>query len=565
MRSPGKNGGASSLTAPISRSSAYADGVIYTGSEDGNLYALDATNGRELWRFATGGDLVGTPAVADGLVFVALPTGDGLFVIDAVTGTEVSQLSGLVGGAATPASVDDGSIYVGGKDSNAFYRIDIASGDVLWQLNVGSTMLAAPAVVGGVVYGGLSDGTLLAIDSDTGQLLWSFATDGLIDFGPSVANGVVYASTDTGGVYAIGGIGRGTPEAIPVAEPGSATPDASPIVAIAEPQFIWASNADGTVRGVMDVEVLQDGNVAVANGVQVVVMSPDGEFVTTIGTQGTGDGQFVGPLSLAVDSLGNFYVSDYERGDIQKFDAAGNHLLTFGSKGVEEDQFEVALGIAIDAEDNLYIADDVQSNIKKFDSDGNYLMTFSAPGVLAAPVFPAIDPQGHLWVAEHNNHLVHEFAPDGTYLGAWGTRGGAPGEFTEVSAVAIDAAGNFYIVDSSLNRVQVFDADQTYLYGFGGTGPGDGQFRVIYNIALDDRRKHLRHRHRQPAYTEVPVAGRHPGEAARRRSPHNPRGNTLGSIGAGGVAVFGRRQSFCRSHFSTNGVYPSRTVENIGM
>jgi tripartite motif-containing protein 71 len=80
---------------------------------------------------------------------------------------------------------------------------------------------------------------------------------------------------------------------------------------------------------------------------------------------------------------------------------------------------------------------------------------------------------------------VHEFAPDGTYLGAWGTRGGAPGEFTEVSAVAIDVEGNFYIVDSQLNRVQVFGANQTYLYGFGETGPGDGQFRVIYSTALD--------------------------------------------------------------------------------
>jgi outer membrane protein assembly factor BamB len=39
-------------------------------STDGNLYALDISDGRELWKFATKGRIVSSPAVAFGTVFV---------------------------------------------------------------------------------------------------------------------------------------------------------------------------------------------------------------------------------------------------------------------------------------------------------------------------------------------------------------------------------------------------------------------------------------------------------------------------------------------------------------
>src|SRR3712207_4526706 len=45
------------------------DGVIYFGSDDGNIYAVDAESGRQLWRTATRGPVPCTPAVADGVVY----------------------------------------------------------------------------------------------------------------------------------------------------------------------------------------------------------------------------------------------------------------------------------------------------------------------------------------------------------------------------------------------------------------------------------------------------------------------------------------------------------------
>ena len=51
-------------------SPAVANGVVYVGSYDNNLYALNATTGAELWQFTTGHLLESSPAVANGVLYV---------------------------------------------------------------------------------------------------------------------------------------------------------------------------------------------------------------------------------------------------------------------------------------------------------------------------------------------------------------------------------------------------------------------------------------------------------------------------------------------------------------
>src|SRR5262245_6141823 len=44
----------------IVSSPVYADGAIYFGGDDGNVYAVSATDGRQLWRYRTGGPVPAT-------------------------------------------------------------------------------------------------------------------------------------------------------------------------------------------------------------------------------------------------------------------------------------------------------------------------------------------------------------------------------------------------------------------------------------------------------------------------------------------------------------------------
>src|SRR5215213_4361049 len=45
--------------------------MVFVGSTDGQLYAIDKTNGTQRWKFATQGPIASSPAVSGGLVYIS--------------------------------------------------------------------------------------------------------------------------------------------------------------------------------------------------------------------------------------------------------------------------------------------------------------------------------------------------------------------------------------------------------------------------------------------------------------------------------------------------------------
>jgi hypothetical protein len=43
--------------------------MVFAGSYDGNLYAVNATNGNLVWKFLTGDIVVSSPAVENGVIY----------------------------------------------------------------------------------------------------------------------------------------------------------------------------------------------------------------------------------------------------------------------------------------------------------------------------------------------------------------------------------------------------------------------------------------------------------------------------------------------------------------
>ena len=62
-----------------------ANGVVYVGSIDGNLYALNAGTGALLWKYTTGSAVDSSPAVANGVVYVGSDDNN-LYALNASTG-----------------------------------------------------------------------------------------------------------------------------------------------------------------------------------------------------------------------------------------------------------------------------------------------------------------------------------------------------------------------------------------------------------------------------------------------------------------------------------------------
>jgi outer membrane protein assembly factor BamB len=180
----------------IAGAPAVVDDVLYVGSADGNLYALDALTGHERWRFLAGTGIASSPAVVDGTVYVgAGDTFSHAFAaaIDAATGHERWRLD-VDGPVVSAPLVADGAVYLG-TNAGELYAIDATTGDLRWQFTAGGTIWAAPSYADGTVFVGSWDTNVYAIDAATGVERWRFAAGGPIWAAPPVVDGVVYVAS----------------------------------------------------------------------------------------------------------------------------------------------------------------------------------------------------------------------------------------------------------------------------------------------------------------------------------------------------------------------------------
>jgi hypothetical protein len=147
-----------------------------------------------------------------------------------------------------------------------------------------------------------------------------------------------------------------------------------------------------------------------------LIFDRDGEFIESWGTAGSEQGQFrfmPGPFGgVAFASDGSFYVSDSANRRIQKFDRDREFVTSWGSFGSGDDQFLVPNEIAIDAKDNVYVHDDELFVTKMFTSDGEFVRTFAE----GSGPFVSVTAEGHVLAQMWETNFLHEYAPDGSLL-----------------------------------------------------------------------------------------------------------------------------------------------------
>ena len=184
----------------VHSSPAIVNDVVYVGSGDGNLYALDAGTGTLLWNYTTGNFVYSSPAIVNDVVYVG-SSDDRLYALDAGTGALLWSYSTGSDIESSP-SVTDGMVYVGSDDHN-LYALDAGTGTLLWNYTTGNSVETSPVLVNGVAMVGSADRTLYALNATIGSLLWKFTTGGVIHSSPAVANGIVYVGSDDYNLYAL--------------------------------------------------------------------------------------------------------------------------------------------------------------------------------------------------------------------------------------------------------------------------------------------------------------------------------------------------------------------------
>lgn len=219
-------------SAQVLSSPVVSAGVLYVGSSDHFLYALDATSGALKWKFQTNGRVTSSAAVSRGVVYFG--SYDSYFyAVDAATGQlkwkfltagerrfAATHLHGAEPAAeimpdpfdfflSSPV-VAGGGVFFGSGDTN-IYALDAVSGALKWKFKTGEVVHASPAISDGVLYVGSWDSYFYALDASTGNEKWRFRTGEDpkihnqigIQSSAAVSDGIVYFGCRDSNFYAL--------------------------------------------------------------------------------------------------------------------------------------------------------------------------------------------------------------------------------------------------------------------------------------------------------------------------------------------------------------------------
>jgi sugar lactone lactonase YvrE len=280
------------------------------------------------------------------------------------------------------------------------------------------------------------------------------------------------------------------------------------------------------------VAVDREGNVYIVdNGPYIHKVNPTtGISIVVAGNGGygfSGDGglairaQLLNPTGIAVDNIGNLYISDYGNYRIRKVDTSGiiNTIAGTGGTGYSGDgglamyaTFGYIYGIAVDLAGNIFVADAGSECVRKIDvttgkintvagnhyGQGTLFGGYSGDGGPATDAefnyakYIAVDKNGNLYISDLNNQRVRKVDSAGIINTIAGD--GVPGyngdgdkpasrELYAPKGVAVDANGNVYIAEKSNNRIRMMTQSDVAVKQ---VNANDGKVSIYPNPATDE-------------------------------------------------------------------------------
>jgi outer membrane protein assembly factor BamB len=172
-----------------------SDGVIYVGSGDGSLHAVNAATGTRVWRFQGKGK-IRTDAALDGPRVMFGTFAGMVYALDRQTGKEIWRKDSHAEVTSSPVIMGDKLIV--GNRGGLLTAFSAATGAVAWRLVFWSSSVESTPATGngGLFYIGSSDMRRISlIDSKDGRVLWRTDVFGVAWPRPAVTEKFVYATT----------------------------------------------------------------------------------------------------------------------------------------------------------------------------------------------------------------------------------------------------------------------------------------------------------------------------------------------------------------------------------
>eukprot|EP00731_Ephydatia_muelleri_P007916 Em0004g254a len=225
----------------------------------------------------------------------------------------------------------------------------------------------------------------------------------------------------------------------------------------------------------MCVAIHDNGDIYVGSGDGCIyVFDRVGQLKNTIGSSGSGDGQFSSPSGISIkgDVL---YVADTHNHHVQKLTSSGKFLHKFGQQGSGQGQFNRPWGVMIDSNNKLIVSDSGNHRIQIFNENGGWLLTIDGQGnhSFQSPWGLALDPQGNIHVAADGSNTIKVFTKEGVYIRMYG-------DPNHPSGIAIDDEGYSLVSEYNGHCLSIYDPEGNKIHTV-------GNLMHPYGTALDSR------------------------------------------------------------------------------
>jgi len=200
------------------------------------------------------------------------------------------------------------------------------------------------------------------------------------------------------------------------------------------------------------------GNCYVTDSVKAKVYkySPKGEY---LGALGDGTVDFQRPAGIAIGRNDYKYVADVLLNKVMVFDSLDKFARDFPDQD-HLDELNKPVNLAVDPLGNVYVTDAFNFTVKIFDQKGKLVRSVGSvgdgPGTFSRPKGVALDSEAHIYIIDANFDNYQIFNQEGQLLLFVGATGKKPGQFFMPNGIFIDNENKIYISDSYNQRIQIF-------------------------------------------------------------------------------------------------------------
>jgi outer membrane protein assembly factor BamB len=178
----------------VKSSPAIVNNIVYIGSSDKHIYAIDIKTGKQVWSRLLDNEIEASPTVIENMVFIGTIAGT-VYALDSGTGAERWKFSTgdkIVGGANWYKDGENHLCILTGSYDSTIYSLDALTGKAIWQYETGNYINGSPAIDDKYCVFGGCDAVIHIINLSDGKKTGELDTGAYIAASAAIRGGFVF-------------------------------------------------------------------------------------------------------------------------------------------------------------------------------------------------------------------------------------------------------------------------------------------------------------------------------------------------------------------------------------